>query len=329
MDNCWRENKNKYVFGYASYLVQQKVFKNVIISYFQVGHTHNDVDQLFSKISHHLRSTNAITLEELHQCVKESTSSSVTLDCNYIENVPNISKMMDEDGWLNPICGHTDPRVFQFEETQSGEVGIMFKRNMRDSEFCNVDGAFVLLKQGHNISHNTPMCQYKGVESAFIRNVRISLDACSNRINNGYKMILLKELAERLENPSICKFSWNLSLYNIQISETEDFNQDFIGITQEELEQGNNYHYDDGSETNSQYEEQNSVKTSSDEDDIESNNIEAYSDFGNKNSNINETKENQIVVQSTYNKRKKIIEYVMNISLGRVIVCKSGLFQIL
>ena len=29
MDNCWRENKNKYLLGYCAQLVEMKIFKKV------------------------------------------------------------------------------------------------------------------------------------------------------------------------------------------------------------------------------------------------------------------------------------------------------------
>lgn len=48
LDNCSRENKNKYLIGYCHWLVSNKVFKYIYISFLPVGHTHEDVDQMFS-----------------------------------------------------------------------------------------------------------------------------------------------------------------------------------------------------------------------------------------------------------------------------------------
>jgi hypothetical protein len=256
MDNCWRENKNQFVFGYASYLVQQKVFKNVIINFFQVGHTHNDVDQLFSKVSQYLRSNNAITLDDLHQCVKNSTSSSPTLDCKHIENVPNISRMMQENNWLNSICGHTDPRVFQFEQTDKG-VGILFKQNMRDSNFCNANGEpFILLREGCNLSANIPMGNYKGLTKQFLKEVDISLKACASRINSEFKLNTLKELVAKLRLNNSSVFEWNLELYNIvpsgkDVNEIQNFTDSNIECSE----------CDSQSDINSMYMEANSVGT--------------------------------------------------------------------
>ena len=39
-DNCWKENKNKYVLGLCELLVRKKIFKEVHLSFLFVGHTH-------------------------------------------------------------------------------------------------------------------------------------------------------------------------------------------------------------------------------------------------------------------------------------------------
>ena len=39
----------RFVLGFMSLLVELKVFKKVKISFLMVGHTHEDVDQVFSR----------------------------------------------------------------------------------------------------------------------------------------------------------------------------------------------------------------------------------------------------------------------------------------
>jgi len=48
LDNCYRENKNKYMLGFLEWLVDKKIFTKVVLSFMIVGHTHCDVDQLHS-----------------------------------------------------------------------------------------------------------------------------------------------------------------------------------------------------------------------------------------------------------------------------------------
>ncbi|KAJ8043179.1 hypothetical protein HOLleu_10158 [Holothuria leucospilota] len=65
LDNCFRENKNKYVLSFAALMVELKIFKEVYVHFLPVGHTHEDVDQMFSCVPRHLRSHNAYTLPDL------------------------------------------------------------------------------------------------------------------------------------------------------------------------------------------------------------------------------------------------------------------------
>jgi hypothetical protein len=45
-DNCIKDNKNKYVFGYFSQLVESKVFDKIKYNFLLKGHTHTDIDQV-------------------------------------------------------------------------------------------------------------------------------------------------------------------------------------------------------------------------------------------------------------------------------------------
>ena len=49
-NNCGRENKNKYVFGFCATLVGLGYFSEVQLSFLIIGHTHEDIDQRFSVI---------------------------------------------------------------------------------------------------------------------------------------------------------------------------------------------------------------------------------------------------------------------------------------
>jgi hypothetical protein len=51
VDNSWKDNKNRYVFAFAAHLVHLKIFMEVTIICLIQGHTHEDVDQMFSNWS--------------------------------------------------------------------------------------------------------------------------------------------------------------------------------------------------------------------------------------------------------------------------------------
>ena len=80
LDNCIRENKNRYVMGYLEFLVASRVFESVEVGVLPVGHTHEDVDQAFSQTSARLRVRNAITREELHSELRSTYGGNVEVE---------------------------------------------------------------------------------------------------------------------------------------------------------------------------------------------------------------------------------------------------------
>jgi len=55
LDNTTKQNKGQYLFAYLSLLVEYGIFEGIEVSYLPVGHTHEDIDQFFSRIAVWLR----------------------------------------------------------------------------------------------------------------------------------------------------------------------------------------------------------------------------------------------------------------------------------
>jgi hypothetical protein len=72
LDNTTKQCKGKGVFGYAAVLVALRIFDKIYISFLPVGHTHEDIDQIFSRVSVHLRARNAPTLAKMHTELRRS-----------------------------------------------------------------------------------------------------------------------------------------------------------------------------------------------------------------------------------------------------------------
>ena len=51
LDNTAKENNDSIVFGYLSMLVERGIFKNIKVNFLLVGHTHDHIDQMFSRFS--------------------------------------------------------------------------------------------------------------------------------------------------------------------------------------------------------------------------------------------------------------------------------------
>ena len=65
LDNCAKDNKNKNLFAFLAHLVLRGVFKKIKVGFEIVGHTHDKVDQFFSRLSTWLNLNDAMTIDEL------------------------------------------------------------------------------------------------------------------------------------------------------------------------------------------------------------------------------------------------------------------------
>ena len=69
LDNCWKENKNRYLFSYLHALVELNVFEKVRCEFLVVGHTGNEVDQCFSILTNELKGVEIMTIEKLKEVI--------------------------------------------------------------------------------------------------------------------------------------------------------------------------------------------------------------------------------------------------------------------
>jgi len=121
MDNCARENKNQWVLAYLSWLVQRGVFQEIHLSFLPVGHTHEDIDQLFSRLAVYLRGHNAIDRTMLYEgIVKAFHQFGHTPICSHLESVACIRPLLGK--YMEPIGNHAgrDVQHFLFKPHSKG-----------------------------------------------------------------------------------------------------------------------------------------------------------------------------------------------------------------
>ncbi len=103
---------NETVYVCVSLLMQIK------LSFLPVGHTHEDIDQMFSRFSTYLNKHDAITPSELFTALQNSYSPSPVLE---------QSKVLDVKGWLGPhiedLHGHTHPHHFRLQLVKESTNG--------------------------------------------------------------------------------------------------------------------------------------------------------------------------------------------------------------
>ena len=110
-DNCHRDLKNQIVLSFFYLLVDLDIFDEIMVSMMPIGHTHSDVDFMFSLVAAHLKKLEIPTFEVL-----KSELSKVKIDETYPEVkemtfTSNFSQFIEE--FLLPMSGHT--AFYQFK----------------------------------------------------------------------------------------------------------------------------------------------------------------------------------------------------------------------
>jgi hypothetical protein len=108
LDNTAKDNKNRYVFSYCHSLVDMGLFQEVEVNFLPVGHTHCDIDQLFSRISVHLYGNNCFNFKDLLRKARKACAMIKYAErlygfANWKEHV--LANELVETGWgLFTVC---------------------------------------------------------------------------------------------------------------------------------------------------------------------------------------------------------------------------------
>ena len=134
LDNCYRENKNAYLFAFLANLVERKVFKHIYVSYLPVGHTHDLVDQVNSRLSKACDRQIIPTRDRLFELIEtgyDPTPSVVRMDgvANFRKLVnPELSSQYGGSRCLiHQMSGVVNPLYFLIELDPNGRPGIRTK----------------------------------------------------------------------------------------------------------------------------------------------------------------------------------------------------------
>lgn len=129
MDNCFRENKNRYVIAYLSLLVHRGVFQTVEMNFLPVGHTHEDIDQVFSRLSVFLKGHNLLCEEDLQQLTQSTTPNPTVVMAREVADFKSLIKPH-----LKPMTGHSRAHSFHISKSEStGEIELWSKLWMTSS----------------------------------------------------------------------------------------------------------------------------------------------------------------------------------------------------
>ena len=221
LDNCSRENKNRYVLGYCEYLVAHSVFDSVEVGFLPVGHTHEDIDQAFSQTSSRLRVHDAITLSDMHHELRQAYKHNTHVE--HLRRLANWSGLCDTENCLRKVDKATQWRYFEFTPNPDA---VPAARGQPRSTVCSVkrkcNDEWQPLENSGSRSRtslrnsflrdcpniiNTPPLVISCPEG--LAEVTKRFDSEEGRINNIDKMISLHELRDFVFRQRVDDFHWD------------------------------------------------------------------------------------------------------------------------
>ena len=131
LDNV-NSNKSKRLLWYCAWLVMTDVFKKVKVGFLLVGHTHENIDQLFSRISLRLKRANCHTLSDLKALIEKSFKP--TPGTAHITHV-NDWKAFFTRGNVNDVHDISFNHQFKIKANDSGTVMVSSKQYSTDANW--------------------------------------------------------------------------------------------------------------------------------------------------------------------------------------------------
>ncbi len=133
-DNSAAEAKNQFLLLYFATLIHYGIFDEVHFHTLIPGHTHEDIDQLFSTLHQAVEKENNIeTIPALINFIKSgvySTSPKVT----WMSRVYNWKQWFE--GFGRRLKGHKSPHAFLVKKSCNGQIpGLWYKKYARDPEW--------------------------------------------------------------------------------------------------------------------------------------------------------------------------------------------------
>jgi hypothetical protein len=128
LDNTSKQCKGRFMLGWLGYLVLIGRFRTIVLSFLPVGHTHEDIDQIFSRLSVYLSCHNALNTAQLHEAIRQSyqTKNGIRAECSSWDRCANFSEWIDP--YLNKYTGISRWRQFRIY-TSDGVVRVQARKH--------------------------------------------------------------------------------------------------------------------------------------------------------------------------------------------------------
>ena len=99
LDNTVRQCKSRYLMGWLGLLVHWRVFQDVYVSFLPKGHTHEDIDQLFSQLAMWFRKHDAPSILGFEAALR----SAITCEDRAPTNIRTLDRVANIRDWIAPL----------------------------------------------------------------------------------------------------------------------------------------------------------------------------------------------------------------------------------
>jgi len=132
VDNCFKDNKNQTVLQFLALLEHHNIFKSAKMSSLPPGHTHEDIDQRFSRISHwaskHMLLCSQYWDKWIKKCFKTLIAEQhVSISGIPLDTVWNFKELFAP--YKSQLSGYSQARYFKFF-IQNGSPVMMIKKSL-------------------------------------------------------------------------------------------------------------------------------------------------------------------------------------------------------
>ena len=121
LDNSMKDNKNRYVMAFCSLLTTKRIFKEVIVGFLIVGHTHEDINAQFSYLAKLLKMKNMYVLSDIMKAFMDSQKTTAFIP-ELVQEVADFKKFLQgyqHDG-ANKLIRLGEMHLFKFYVEEKG-----------------------------------------------------------------------------------------------------------------------------------------------------------------------------------------------------------------
>jgi hypothetical protein len=173
VDNCWKENKNINMFCFLGMLVERGWFNEIYLDSLPTGHTHENIDQLFSNFNIHYWKRGLQSPLEMENFLEWTYLSEATRP-----KFKMIGQVYNTSNWLEyfriSMKGHSSARSFKI--VKDNNKAVLFYRNCcLDQEWIGLETdklhGIILFKSQMELEEKPELLQPSDIDRKSINDI--------------------------------------------------------------------------------------------------------------------------------------------------------------